>query len=174
MGEEIKDQKITIRVSPTEKKDIETKAEQAKMSMSRYLVAATENKKIRVTEKIPDLYLEITRIGVNINQIAHVANSQKYVNTQQIYEVKKLLREVNANMEKVVKTFEDDDDKDIQTKYASENKLDFSSMFYSVKEYYCTCLQALWKCPFKIVCNPSKMPRIRRKRAQEYNYTPKP
>ena len=174
MGEEIKDQKITIRVSPTEKKDIETKAEQAKMSMSRYLVAATENKKIRVTEKIPDLYLEITRIGVNINQIAHVANSQKYVNTQQIYEVKKLLREVNANMEKVVKTFEDDDDKDIQTKYASENKLDFSSMFYSVKEYYCTCLRALWKCPFKIVCNPSKMPQIRRKRTQEYNYTPKP
>ena len=96
MGEEIKDQKITIRVSPTEKKDIETKAEQAKMSMSRYLVAATENKKIRVTEKIPDLYLEITRIGVNINQIAHVANSQKYVNTQQIYEVKNLLREVNT------------------------------------------------------------------------------
>ena len=114
MGEEIKDQKITIRVSPTEKKDIETKAEQAKMSMSRYLVAATENKKIRVTEKIPDLYLEITRIGVNINQIAHVANSQKYVNTQQIYEVKNLLREVNTNMKEVLKTFEDDDDKDIQ------------------------------------------------------------
>ena len=85
MSEEIKDQKITIRVSPTEKKEIEAKAEQAKMSMSRYLVAATENKKIRVTEKIPDLYLEITRIGVNVNQIAHVANSQKYVNTQQIY-----------------------------------------------------------------------------------------
>ena len=48
MSEEIKDQKITIRVSPTEKKEIEAKAEQAKMSMSRYLVAATENKKIRV------------------------------------------------------------------------------------------------------------------------------
>lgn len=114
MSEEIKDQKITIRVSPTEKKEIEAKAEQAKMSMSRYLVVATENKKIRVTEKIPDLYLEITRIGVNVNQIAHVANSQKYVNTQQIYEVKNLLREVNANMKEVLKTFEDDDDKDIQ------------------------------------------------------------
>ena len=42
MSDEIKDQKITIRVSPTEKKEIEAKAEQAKMSVSRYLVAATE------------------------------------------------------------------------------------------------------------------------------------
>ena len=109
MSDEVKNQKITIRVSPTEKKEIEAKAEQAKMSMSRYLVAATENKKIRVTEKIPDLYLEITRIGVNINQIVHVANSQKYVNTQQIYEVKNLLKEVNANMKEVMKTLEDDD-----------------------------------------------------------------
>ena len=114
MSDEVKNQKITIRVSPTEKKEIEAKAEQAKMSVSRYLIAAAENKKIRVTEKIPNLYMEITRIGVNINQIAHVANSQKYVNTQQICEVKKLLREVNASMEQVLKAFEDDDDKDIQ------------------------------------------------------------
>ncbi len=138
MSEEIKDQKITIRVSPTEKKEIEAKAEQAKMSMSRYLVAATENKKIRVTEKIPDLYLEITRIGVNVNQIAHVANSQKYVNTQQIYEVKNLLREVNANMKEVLKTFEDDDDKDIQvieSMLAMERRM--STLEYNFDEAFC-------------------------------------
>ncbi len=73
------------------------------MSLSQYLIRAGENKKITVAENIPELFLEITRIGVNINQIAHVANSQKYVNTQQIYELKRLLREVQGDMEKIIK-----------------------------------------------------------------------
>ncbi|WP_406533624.1 plasmid mobilization protein [Methanobrevibacter sp.] len=103
MSEENKSQRITLRVSPKEKEELEKRAEQAKMSLSQYLIRAGENKKITVAENIPELFLEITRIGVNINQIAHVANSQKYVNTQQIYELKRLLREVQGDMEKIIK-----------------------------------------------------------------------
>ena len=103
MSEENKSQRITLRVSPKEKQELEKRAEQAKMSLSQYLIRAGENKKITVAENIPELFLEITRIGVNINQIAHVANSQKYVNTQQIYELKRLLREVQGDMEKIIK-----------------------------------------------------------------------
>ena len=47
MSEEIRDKKITIRVSQREKENIEKKAEQAKMSMSKYLLAAAE------TEPLP-------------------------------------------------------------------------------------------------------------------------
>ena len=119
MSEEIRDKKITIRVSQREKENIEKKAEQAKMSMSKYLLAAAENKKIRVTENIPHLYLEITRIGVNINQIAHVANSQKYINTQQIHEVKNLLREVEKDMKKVVDSLKDEE----ETSYENLEKI---------------------------------------------------
>ena len=76
--------------------------------------AISPKRKFSVLPNVKYSPVSATRIGVNVNQIAHVANSQKYINTQQIYEVKNLLREVNANMKEVLKTFEDDDDKDIQ------------------------------------------------------------
>ena len=58
-----------VRVSPEEKKSIEAKAEQANMTVSQYVLKSTENKKIVVSENIPKLFVEITRIGVNINQM---------------------------------------------------------------------------------------------------------
>ena len=104
-----------FRVSPEEKKNIEIKAKQSKMTVSQYLLRVSENKKIVVTEKIPDLFLEITRIGVNINQIAHVANAQKYVNTRQIYEIQNLLREVDKHMMEIIKALDNYDEDDVRT-----------------------------------------------------------
>ena len=70
---------INFRISLEEKKKLQAKAKQAHMSISSYIIALSENKKITVAENIPELLLEITRIGTNINQIAHIGNSQKYV-----------------------------------------------------------------------------------------------
>lgn len=91
------------------------KSSEARMTFSDYISALIENKKIVAVEKIPDLFLEITRIGVNINQIAHVANSQKYVNTQQIYEIKNLLREVDKHMIEIIKALDNYDEDDVRT-----------------------------------------------------------
>ena len=102
MSEKRKSQYIMVRVSPEEKKSIEAKAEQANMTVSQYVLKSTENKKIVVSENIPKLFVEITRIGVNINQIAHVANAQKYVKMSEIYETQKLLREVQESMTKIL------------------------------------------------------------------------
>ncbi len=115
MNDELKSQYIMIRVSPKEKKELELKAKQARMTVSRYLVTSSQDKKIHITEKIPDLYLEITRIGVNINQIAHVANSQKYVSARQLQEVMDLMKDVKLYMAKVVDSLEDEEEVTYQT-----------------------------------------------------------
>ena len=115
MPEERKTESYLLHLTPTEKKQLKEKAEQSKLSISKYLIALSENKKIVSVEKLPDLLLEITRIGVNINQIAHVANSQKYVNTQQIYEIKNLLREVDKHMIEIIKALDNYDEDDVRT-----------------------------------------------------------
>lgn len=92
---EDKTERIFIRVSPTEKKEIEENARLSNKSVANYLITLSENKKIVDTSKLPPLILEIRRIGVNINQIAAVANSQKYVN-------KEMLARINNNQKEVM------------------------------------------------------------------------
>jgi len=115
MPEERKTESYLLHLTPTEKKQLKEKAEQSKLSISKYLIALSENKKIVTVEKLPDLLLEITRIGVNINQIAHVANAQKYVNTRQIYEIQNLLREVDKHMMEIIKALDNYDEDDVRT-----------------------------------------------------------
>lgn len=102
--------RIEVRVTPSEKKELLMKAEQAHMSLSSYIVALSSNKKIVVTEKIPELLLEITRIGTNVNQIAHICNSQRYAKTEQLQEVLKSLGEVKSIMNKILQEIYSDDE----------------------------------------------------------------
>ena len=90
-----KTERIFIRVSPTEKKKIEEKAKQANKPVAGYLLALTENRRIIDTTKLATLIIEIRRIGVNINQIAAVANSQKFIN-------KELLMKVNQHEKEII------------------------------------------------------------------------
>ena len=73
-------ERIFIRVSPTEKKKIEEKAALVNKSVANYLIVLSENSKVIDTKIIPTLILDIRRVGTNINQIAAIANSQKYIN----------------------------------------------------------------------------------------------
>ena len=115
MPEEKRTESYRLHLTPTEKKNLKAKADQSKMPISKYLITLSEDKKIRINEKIPDLYLEITRIGVNINQIAHVANSQKYVSARQLQEVMDLMKDVRLYMAKVVDSLEDEEEVTYQT-----------------------------------------------------------
>lgn len=76
----IKSNRIYIRVTPAEKEMILLKAQKAKMSISDYIINLTERKRIIVATGLPELIVETARIGNNINQIAHVLNTQKYSN----------------------------------------------------------------------------------------------
>lgn len=97
-----KTERIFIRVSPTEKKKIEEKAALVNKSVASYLIELSESKRIADTSKLPPLILEIRRIGVNINQIAAVANSQKYINNQLLSKIDKDLKEVIGLLQKIL------------------------------------------------------------------------
>lgn len=100
MSEEKKNCQLHFRLTSSELKKLQKNAKQAHMSISSYIIHLSENKKIIVSENIPRLLVEVTRIGTNINQIAHIGNSQKYVNKQQLDEIANLLEDVKSIMQK--------------------------------------------------------------------------
>ncbi len=97
-----KTERIFIRVSPTEKKEIEEKARLAHKSVANYLISLSKNKRVVDTSKLPPLILEIRRIGVNINQIAAVVNSQKYVNKEMLARIDDNQKEVMTILQQIL------------------------------------------------------------------------
>ena len=84
---ENKTERIFIRVSPTEKKEIEEKAKLTNQSVANYLITLSKNQRIVVAKKMPRFITEINKIGVNINQITATANcrySTKYTTSMTI------------------------------------------------------------------------------------------
>lgn len=120
-GKENKTTNILIRVSPTEKKKIEEKAALAKMSVAAYLLDLSETKRIVDTSKLPSLILEIKRIGVNINQIAAVANTQKYVSKDTLLHVIDKQNEIVGLLRKILAEVYDTEEHSIQS---LETKID--------------------------------------------------
>ena len=93
---EKKNSRIYFRCSAKDKENLKNKAKLTNMNMSEYIIVLSENKKIIVAQGLPKLTLELKRIGNNINQIAVVANSQKFVSED-------LLKRVISEMESVNK-----------------------------------------------------------------------
>jgi hypothetical protein len=78
--------KIELRLTPAEKEKLKENAERAKLTMSKYILMLADAKPIIVVEEFPRALKEIRSIGVNINQIARIANSNKYISKKQIEE----------------------------------------------------------------------------------------
>ena len=72
-----RNQTISIRLTPAEKKEIISKAKQAQMTLTDYLIECSHNTKITVTD-FSEVLVELKRIGNNLNQIARKANSRKF------------------------------------------------------------------------------------------------
>lgn len=79
-----KTERIYFRVSKEEKSILSKRAKSAKLSLSKYILALSEKKKIIDPEPIVRLIIEMNRIGNNINQIAKVANTNKTISQNQI------------------------------------------------------------------------------------------
>ena len=77
-----KTERLQIRLTSTEKEMLFQKASESRMTVSDYIMALLEKKRIIDTKKLAALIIEIRRIGVNINQIAAVANTQKYISKE--------------------------------------------------------------------------------------------
>ena len=97
-----KTDRIFIRVSPTEKKKIEEKAKQVNRTVAGYLLSLSESRRIIDATKMASLIVEIRKIGVNINQIASVANTQKYVNKEMQTKIIKHQEEIFDILQKIL------------------------------------------------------------------------
>lgn len=103
-----RNREIHIRVTEQQLSDIQQKAHEAKMSVSKYLTAhALAEQTIHTVQEdeknatLQAIRTEIHRIGVNINQIAHQANMGKLTSPDVI---QTWLTDVNSFLKKVDNT----------------------------------------------------------------------
>ena len=119
--EEKKSEELHFRLTPTEKKKIEEKSEQAHKTVAAYLLALSESKRIIDTTIIASLIVEIRKIGVNINQIAAVANTQKFVNREMLSKVQQGKKEIIDLLQKILDEVYDTEEHTIES---LEEKID--------------------------------------------------
>ena len=94
--------RIDLRMTPEEKENLKRKAAEAHMTVSKYILHLTQTKRILLKDDIAKLTVEISRIGNNINQIAHVGNTQKFVYKAQLNDVMKHLQEIEELQRKIL------------------------------------------------------------------------
>ena len=119
--EERKSEEIHLRMTPTEKKEIEEKAKLVGKSVANYLLSLSQNQRIVVAKKLPTLIYEINKIGVNVNQITAVANSQKYVSKEMLMKVREELQKVVDLLQQILEEVYNTDEHTFQS---LENKID--------------------------------------------------
>ena len=121
MNREKKTVEICVRVTPTEKKELQEKADAAHLSLSRYLVKSGSDHKMLQTQNIARLIYEIRKIGININQIAHVANGQGFILQSDLASVDRQMEAVFEITKKIIKATYDEKEANIKT---LERKID--------------------------------------------------
>ena len=70
-----KDNVITIRVTKQEKERLIKKSQKVEMTLSEYLIEQGLERDIIIIEDVRNLVHELRKIGNNINQLTHLANS---------------------------------------------------------------------------------------------------
>lgn len=101
---------VALRLTPSEKEKLQTQAAAARMNMSQYLLALSEQKKIIVADGLPELCRQIIAIGTNVNQIARVANQTKTVSGKQLDLVNENLIHIQDLLGSLIDTIKDSKD----------------------------------------------------------------
>ena len=102
MDKEMKSERITLRVSPKEKEEIEKKAAQENMSVSKYLIYSTKSEKSLVTDHVVDLCLDITKISVDIHRLVTSVEWEEYVHNGRICEIRDLMLSIRNNTSEIL------------------------------------------------------------------------
>lgn len=93
-----KNRRIYIWVTEEEKRYWRDKADKAKMDLGEYMLKAADNTSIYIVEGIPEMSLQLRKIGTNLNQLAHLSNAGriKCLDLEPLKdEVKKVLQSLN-------------------------------------------------------------------------------
>ena len=119
--EKTKFSRFEIRLTPEERENLISKAAEAHMTVSKYIIHLSKNKRVVLKDEIAELTVEISRIGNNINQIAHIGNSQKFLYKAQLNDVVKYLQEIEDLQRKILMAMFSDEEHTIIT---VEKKID--------------------------------------------------
>ena len=106
----IKTSYVQLRMSQLEKEKLLEKSKEARMNMTQYILALSEQKKIIVANELPELCRQIIKIGTNVNQIVMVANRNKSVSDRQIDIVNENLIKIQNLLSKVIDTINNSED----------------------------------------------------------------
>ncbi len=102
---------VALRLTPMEKEKLQEQAKAARMNMSEYLLALSEQKKIIVADELPEVCRQLIGIGTNVNQIARVANQTKSVSEKQLDLVNENLIRVQELLGSLIDTIKNSSDK---------------------------------------------------------------
>lgn len=91
MAENMKDGRIELRVSKSEKRKITKAAQELGISRNEYILRCVRNKKIIQMNGFDGLMRELNKIGVNINQIAAKVNTNNYLSTDDVKNTQELM-----------------------------------------------------------------------------------
>ena len=93
MEKETKTERLLLRLTPMEKRNVAYHAQLMNVSVNEYISLLIRRKRIVICENIPELIYQIQKIGNNINQIAAVANTNQYISINNVSEVERLMKE---------------------------------------------------------------------------------
>ncbi len=102
--------RVEVRMTPEEKENLKRKADEAHMTVSKYIIHLSQTKRVILKDDIAKLTVEISRIGRNINQIAYIGNYQKYVNRTQLKVVSEYLKQIEDLQRKILMAMFSDED----------------------------------------------------------------
>lgn len=92
MEKETKTERLQLRLTPMEKRNVAYHAQLMNVSVNEYISLIIRRKRIVICENIPELIYQIQKIGNNINQIAAVANTNQYISINNVSEVERLMK----------------------------------------------------------------------------------
>ena len=102
--------RVEVRMTPEEKENLKRKAEEAHMTVSKFIIHLSQTKRVILKDDIAKLTVEISRIGRNINDIAYIGNYQKFINRTQLKVVSEYLSEVVELQKKILSAMFSDED----------------------------------------------------------------
>ena len=102
--------RVEVRMTPEEKENLKRKADEAHMTVSKYIIHLFQTKRVILKDDIAKLTVEISRIGRNINQIAYIGNYQKFVNRTQLKVVSELLKQIEDLQRKILRAMFSDEE----------------------------------------------------------------
>ena len=105
--------RVEVRMTPEEKENLKNKAEEAHMTVSKYIVYLSETKRVILKDDIAKLTVEITRIGSDINDIAYIGNYQKFVNRTQLKIVSDYMQQIRELQKKILAAMFSEEDHSI-------------------------------------------------------------